>query len=265
MPVALITGEGRLPALLYEHLGDGTLVCELEGHSSGLPDPIVFRLETLGSLIETLVERGVGQVCIAGGIRRPALDPARLDAATTPLVPRMMAALSAGDDAALRTLIEFFEEKGIEVCGAHTLLPGLLPQAGVLTTCEPADRDRSDAERAAAIQRHLAEADLGQACIVAAGQALAVEAVGGTNWMLESISGERRPEAPEGGILFKAPKAGQDRRVDLPVIGRDTVDKARAAGLSGIVIEAGGVMVLDAGAVIAALDEAGMFFWVREP
>lgn len=70
---------------------------------------------------------------------------------------------------------------------------------------------------------------------------------------------------PPGGLLFKAPKPGQDRRIDLPTIGADTVRNAAAAGLEGIVIEAGGVLMLDAEATIDEADENGLFIWIREP
>ena len=58
--------------------------------------------------------------------------------------------------------------------------------------------------------------------------------------------------------------AGQDRRADLPVIGLGTPDAVSAAGLSGIVIEAGGVMVLDRARTVARCDQLGLFLWVRE-
>ena len=66
-------------------------------------------------------------------------------------------------------------------------------------------------------------------------------------------------------MLFKGPKPGQDRRVDLPAIGPDTLRAAAAAGLAGVVVEAGGVMILDHAATVAAADEAGLFLWAREP
>ncbi len=259
---ALIAGQGALPVVLAEAL-EGAIVCEMEGFPSGLPDSVVFRIETLGTLIGTLRARGVTEVCFAGAVRRPPLDPAKVDKATMPLVPRMMAALQQGDDAALRTVIAFFEEAGIAVVGAEALMPELLPDPGVLTAVQPRDRDRADAERAEAIHAALACADVGQGCVVAAGQALAVETLGGTDWMLGTLAGDRRPEGPGGGILFKAPKPQQDRRIDLPVIGPGTVMAAQAAGLSGIVIATGGVMVLDLRATVAAADEAGVFLWVR--
>jgi DUF1009 family protein len=48
------------------------------------------------------------------------------------------------------------------------------------------------------------------------------------------------------GVLVKAPKAGQELRVDMPTIGPDTITGAAAAGLSGIAVATGHVLVLDA-------------------
>jgi molybdenum cofactor synthesis domain-containing protein len=55
---------------------------------------------------------------MAGAIGRPKLDPAMIDAATMPLVPRMMQALGQGDDGALRVVIALFEEAGFALRAA---------------------------------------------------------------------------------------------------------------------------------------------------
>lgn len=263
--LALIAGQGRLPAAIREARPDA-LVAELEGFPSGL-EPVSwrFRIERLGSFLAELKSAGVTDVCFAGAIRRPPLDPSMVDAATIPIVPRMMVALQSGDDAALRTVLDFFEEAGIAVRPAQELAPDLLAQEGILGKVEPSDQDRRDAARAAAIVEALGAADVGQGCVVAGGQALALEAFGGTDWMLASLADDRRPLGPTGGVLYKAPKPGQDRRVDLPAIGPQTVAGAVSAGLSGIVVEAGGVLLLDREDTVAAADEAGLFLWARTP
>ncbi len=79
--------------------------------------------------------------------------------------------------------------------------------------------------------------------------------------MLDFVAGmpvALRPD-PRGarGLLYKAPKAGQDLRVDLPAIGPETVTRATAAGLGGIAWAAGGVMLIDAAATRAAAERAG--------
>jgi DUF1009 family protein len=67
------------------------------------------------------------------------------------------------------------------------------------------------------------------------------------------------------GLLYKAPKPGQDRRVDMPALGPATVVGAAAAGLAGIAFEAGGVLLLDRDKAVAAADAAGLFLWARGP
>ncbi len=261
--LALLAGSGGLPAALAEGLAERPHVCALEGF---LPDRVTpdrtFLLETLGSLIADLRARGITEVCFAGAMQRYPIDPSRIDAATMPLVPVIQRALAASDDNGLKAVIGIFEAAGLMVVGAHQLLPGLLPPEGIATSATPGPRDERDATRAAAILAAISGADIGQSVAVKSGQALAVEGIFGTDWMLGSL--RARPDADDGGgIFFKAPKLDQDRRVDLPTIGPGTVAGVAAAGLSGLVIEAGGVMVLDFDAVARACDAAGLFLWVR--
>jgi DUF1009 family protein len=59
--------------------------------------------------------------------------------------------------------------------------------------------------------------------------------------------------------MVKVPKPGQEQRVDLPTIGPDTVRKAAAAGLAGIAVAAGQVLMAERDATIAAANEHGLF------
>ena len=89
---------------------------------------------------------------------------------------------------------------------------------------------------------------------MASGHVLAVEAFGGTQWMLLSLSELRPADWHEGGVLYKAPKAGQERRVDLPAIGPETMAQAARAGLASVAILHGEVVALDLPDVIAEAD-----------
>lgn len=265
--LALIAGQGRLPGLLAAALdrdGRAFTVAELDGFpAEGMEAHQVrrFRLEQLGTLLRDLVAEGATEVCFAGAVRRPTVDPGAVDAATAPLVPRILAALQSGDDGALRALVAIFEDAGLRVVGATDIAPELLLDAGVPTRAKPQPVHQKDADRAAAVLTALAPLDVGQGCVVSRGQVLAIEALPGTDWMLASLAAGH--DGPRGGLFFKAPKAGQDRRFDLPAIGVQTVQGAAAAGLDGIVIEAGGVLVLDPEAVVAEADARGLFLWVR--
>ena len=255
MSLALIAGRGDLPRAVTLALdGRAWRAFHLEGAESEISDSTAFRIERLGSFVAGLAGDGVTEVCFAGAIDRPRLDPSAVDAATVPLVPRMLRALQSGDDAALRLVLDIFEEAGLAVVAPQDIAPGLVevPETGA-----PSEQDAADIDRARAVHRALSPLDVGQGCVVAGGQVLAVEAMPGTDWMLESLTAF--PERPAGGVLLKASKAGQDRRVDMATIGPGTVGAAAAAGLNGIAVIEGDVLVLDPRAVCARLEETGLF------
>ena len=260
--LALIAGRGGLPGAVVAALPERPLIAALEGF---VPESVTvdetFRIEHLGSFLANLTARGVRDVCFAGAVERPPIDQSQIDAQTMPLVPRIAAAMGQGDDAILRTVIAIFEDAGLTVRGVDEVAPSLLPPAGMLVG-EMTDLARPDIQRACEIHAALGAADVGQALVVHKGQALALEGLFGTDWMLQSLVS--RPDG-RGGILYKAPKAGQDRRIDLPTIGPKTVTGAVAAGLDGIVIEAGGVLLLDLADTLAEARAHGVFVAVEKP
>ena len=60
-------------------------------------------------------------------------------------------------------------------------------------------------------------------------------------------------------MLVKVKKPQQERRVDLPTIGLETVQRAAEAGLAGIAIEAGASLIVNRREVARAADAAGIF------
>ncbi|ETX16632.1 phosphatidate cytidylyltransferase [Roseivivax halodurans JCM 10272] len=256
--LALIAGRGRLPRAVAEAQPEPPLVCALDGHRpEGLTPDLTFRIERLGGLMETLRRRGISRICLCGGVDRPTIRPSAFDWRTLLLVPRIRRALTRGDDGALRSIIALFEERGFTVIAAHEAAPDLLPPAGAPTTVQP--DARAEARLGDGVIAEMGRADLGQACVILGGGVIAREDDSGTDAMLRGLGPDAR-----GGVLYKAPKPDQDRRADLPTIGPETASGAIRAGLRGIVIEAGGVIVLDRAEVIRRLDQAGLWLWVRK-
>lgn len=263
--LALFAGTGALPRHLVGALaaaGKRPIICFMAGFPPDVPqtlERIEFRLEKLGGLLTALRERGVDEVCLAGKVLRPQIDPAEFDDATAPLVARLGAAMQLGDDGTLRALIGIIESFGLRVVAAHAIAPDLLPPEGHLAGPPPSRVQKSDAARGKAHLDKLAAADIGQACVVRDGTVLAMESRLGTDAMLEGLAD---PARAEGAVFCKAPKVGQDRRADLPAIGPETVVSAHAAGIKGIWIEAGGVMCLEMDRLKAEADSCGISVWV---
>lgn len=268
MTTALIAGRGALPSALVAALGDATpFVAALDG---SLPDTLVpdlvFRIERLVPFLRALHDREVFRVIFAGATTRPRLDPSLVDPQTALLVPRLMAAMAQGDDATLREVIAVFEEDGFTVHGVGDVAPNLIPGPGVLCGA-PSPQDLRDADRAAVIVAALGGVDVGQGAVVQQGLCLAVEALPGTDAMLRAVAGlgdGLRPDPAMGrGVIYKAPKPGQDLRIDLPTIGPATVVSADAAGLGGVAWAAGGVICLELAGMQAEAAARGLFLWAR--
>jgi DUF1009 family protein len=67
------------------------------------------------------------------------------------------------------------------------------------------------------------------------------------------------------GVLVKAAKRDQDRRIDLPSIGPQTVEEAARAGLAGIAVVAGSTVIAEPERIGATADRARLFILgVRE-
>ena len=262
--LALIAGRGALPLALVQALATRPYICALDGFApDGLTPDLTFRIERLVPFLRHLNEHGITRVAFAGAVTRPPLDPALFDAATAQLVPQLLAAFAAGDDATLRAILVMFEDFGIAVEGIETLAPQLLPKAGVLAGELPALAE-ADAARAEAVVAALGAVDVGQGAVVAGGLCLAVEALPGTDIMLAQVAALPEALRPRHrGVFYKAAKPGQDRRVDLPTIGPATVRAVAAAGLGGIAFQAGSVICLDLPRMQAIARESGLFLWAR--
>lgn len=272
--LCIVAGGGRLPAALAAALAaagePAPLVAAVAGFPpEGLAGDLTLRLERLVPFFDHLLDQGIDRVILAGAVRRPRLDPEAFDPATAALVPELLAAMQAGDDATLRAIAGLFEEAGLAMVGVEEIAPALVPGAGILTAGAPTATDRRDAARAAGIVAALGTVDVGQGSVVAQGLCLAVEALPGTDAMLDAVAaiapGLRPDPAAGKGVFYKAPKPGQDRRMDLPALGPETVRRAATAGLAGIAWEAGGVILLDRAEAVAAAEAAGLFLWAREP
>jgi DUF1009 family protein len=216
-----------------------------------------------GRAFKSLRREGVTDILLAGKVDRPDFSSLKLDMKGLALLPRALKAARQGDDALLRFLVAMFEEEGFRAIGVAEAAPGLVCGEGVLGRHTPDDAHRADMERGFAIVKALGALDVGQAAVVCEGLALAVEAAEGTDRMIERIATLRQAlrgtPRQRRGVLVKALKPTQDAKTDMPVIGVATVERAAAAGLAGIGLEAGGALIVDKALVAAKADALGLF------
>jgi len=111
--------------------------------------------------------------------------------------------------------------------------------------------------------RAIGALDAGQAAVVVGGRVIALEGAEGTDTMLLRVAEVRAAGRARwdgrAGVLAKRPKPQQDLRVDMPTIGPNTVRAAADAGLAGIAVAAGKVMIPDRPETVRAADATGLF------
>ena len=265
--VAIIAGGGALPrdlAAAMARAGKPHFVIAVRGACGdwvrGYPHR-ELAMGQIGALFETIAAEGCDAVAFAGSMGRPSAGGLRFDWGGVKVAPRILRLLGQGDDALLRGVAQIFEEKGVAVAAPQAYLTELLAAAGAMTKTPPHAEAAAEARFAARMVAALGPYDVGQAVVVAGGRCLAIEAAEGTQAMLERVAAlhpSRRGDRPSG-LLFKAPKPGQDPRFDLPAIGPDTIAQAAAAGLRGVAVAAGEVFLLDRAETLARAEAAGLY------
>ena len=262
-PLGILAGGGTLPRRVAEAArsqGRSVFIVAFAGqHDSatveGFPH-IALRIGEAGRIIAELKKAGVVDLVMAGGVRRPSLSELGLDWRGIQLFAKIGAG-ALGDDGLLAGIGRELEREGFRVVGPNEILSDGTVAAGVLGCHEPDAQADADIAHGLKVARMLGAADIGQAVVVQQGLVLGVEAIEGTDALLARVGPLRRNGL--GGVMVKVAKPQQDRRVDLPTIGPATVDRAAAAGLRGVAIEAGATIVLDRAETVAAADAAGLF------
>jgi DUF1009 family protein len=263
--LGLVAGSGDLPRLIAEDCalrGEAYVVVRFEAEAAPWADAhpgAVVPHEKPGRLLAVLREAGCDRVVFAGAMTRPQLRFRKFDLKAMMLAPRVLRLLRKRDDAMLRGFADILEKEGFRIVGAHERLGELLAPAGVLGRVRPSDADCADVAKAADAVRALGADDRGQAAVAAGGECLGEEDIEGTDALLRRVA----RHGAHSGVLYKAPKPRQDWRLDLPAIGPETVRNAAAAGLAGIAVEAGGVLVLGLEETVAEADRLGLFLLGR--
>lgn len=261
--LGVLAGGGQLPVRVIEACrasGRDFFVLAFEGHT----DPATVtdtphawvRLGAVGEALRRLHEAKVEEVVLAGPVKRPSFDDLRPDWRGAMFLAKV-GARAFGDDGLLSAVVKELEAEGFRVVGADDVFGHLRTPAGPCGRLTPNAAAETDIARGIEVLKALGPLDVGQAVVVQQGVVLGIEAIEGTDALLERCVALRR--TGRGGVLVKIAKPGQERRVDLPTIGPGTIRRAVAAGLAGIALETGQSLIIDRAAVVRAADEAELF------
>ncbi|MGE0629945.1 MAG: LpxI family protein [Hyphomicrobiaceae bacterium] len=263
-PLGILAGGSAVPMELADAVirrGRSVHIVGIEGEAeagiAGYPHTWV-NWGGIGAMISALQAARCRQLVIVGRVCRPNLLALRPDFGFWRSIPALLPFLKGGDDTILRLVVGFFERHGLEVIGAHEAAPELLATPGPLGRHMPSREQLAEASYAASALRLIGPFDAAQAAVVGAGGLVAIEGADGTDAMLRRLADRPRLDAA-GSVLVKLPKPAQERRIDMPAIGPDTVLRAAEAGLAGIAVGAGATLVAERADVVREADAGGLF------
>jgi UDP-2,3-diacylglucosamine hydrolase len=202
-------------------------------------------LGQLGKLIKTFKQEGVNQAIMAGQVKHKQIFSSIVP--DLKMIQLLASLVTKNTDSLIGAVARVLETEGIHLMDSTVFLRPLLPEPGVLTRRAPSPDEQRDLDYGYKVARELGRLDVGQSVVVCDGACVALEAMEGTDAVVERafslVNG--RPLR-----LIKLAKPNQDLRFDVPVIGPSTA----RMNVTAVAIEARKTLMIDREEIIREAD-----------
>lgn len=244
--IALLAGGGLLPKLCAEGTSHNLMAVTFtgqpqpEGFPVGVPTQKV-PLGAIGKTLSILKKENVSHVLLVGHLEKTSLFNLKPDLRGLQFLAKHAL---WHDDALLTSLTELLENEGFGVLSVKDILPKLLAPKGTLSTVKPSKKDISDITLGLNMLNAMSALDVGQSIIIKHGVVLGIEAIEGTQNLIQRCA-SLRGEGNTGGILIKAAKAQQTDKADIPTVGAKTMQLLTEHNYAGLALKANQTLLLE--------------------
>lgn len=272
-PIGIIAGAGRFPFLVAEgarRAGRPVVIVGLRG----LADPALrdhadrffwSGIVRLGRWIRVFRRCHVREAIMAGSVRKS-------DMYTRFRLVRFLPDWSSirlwffevadrRNDTVLRATADHMKRKGITLTSSVQYCEDHMAPGGVLTQRQPSPAQQRDIDFGWPIAKEMGRLDIGQSIAVKEQEVIAVEAIEGTDRMIERAGQLCRHG---GWMLIKVAKPNQDPRFDVPTVGPETIENLHRHGASALVVEAARTLMVDREELVRRADRLGIVVVGRE-
>ena len=254
----LIAGNGSFPFMVLQSARQQSIevvVAAIKEETS--PDiescgyPVHWLgLGELGKLIKLFRNSGVRRAIMAGQVKHVQIFGSSFPDLT---MIRLLAGLKhKNTDSLIGGVARVLEEAGISLVDSTTLLKPHMVSEGILTRRGLRDSEKSDVEYGRPIAQRIASMDIGQTVAVRDRAVVAVEAMEGTDAVIQRAGNLVHKKSI---TIIKVSKPNQDMRFDIPVVGLSTIKNMVAFGATALVIDAQRTLVLDKEEIVKEADK----------
>lgn len=257
MKYGLIAGNGNFPFLVLEgarKAGESLAVAAIKEETDKRIEQIADKhiwvgIGQLGKMISFFKKEGVSRVIMAGQVKHVQIFSSALP--DLRMIKMLFGLKQRNTDALIGAVANELAKDGIELIDSTFFIQDNLAQEGVLTRRKPDETERGNIEYGLHIANEIARLDLGQTIVVRAKACVAVEAMEGTDAVIE-----RAGKLAKGKLtVVKVAKPNQDMRFDVPVVGVPTIRTMIAAGATCLCLTPNKTLIFDRAEMIKLADE----------
>ena len=235
--IGLIFGETEFPKYIYRKIKNKKkyTIIDLTNNNFFKKDKNSHKVSIgqFGKIVSILKENNCKKVLFAGKVNKPKFSKLKLDFKGAYYISKIIKKSKFGDAAILKEIINIFKKEGIKTISSTFFTPELNFSRGNYTKYKPDDEDRRNIKNAIKFLNKSKPYSHIQAA-VGRNNSVIFEKRKGTQDMLRRI---KKNKNISNGVLVKFPKKKQDKRLDLPTVGLNTLKQCNLAGLKGIVLK----------------------------
>ena len=253
MKFGLIAGNGNFPFLVVEGartVGHSLSIVAINEETDKRIEEVANKviwvgIGKLGKMISFFKKQGVSKVMMAGQVKHVQIFSGALP--DMKMIKMLWNLPQRNTDSLIGGIADEMAKSGIELIDSTYFVRDYLAPNEVLTKRKPNETERGNIEYGLKIANEIARLDLGQTIAVRAKACVAIEAMEGTDAVIE-----RAGKLAKGKLtVVKVAKPNQDMRFDVPVVGVPTIKKMAEAGATCLCLTAGKTLIFEREEMVA--------------
>ena len=261
--IGIISGGGKLPVLIGKNLIEQNyevifFVIEdtFNKNIYSNLNTIEIKLNSIKKIFNQLKENNIKKIVLAGNIIRPSLKDINFDFETLNFAKKLFLS-KKGDNDLLISITNLFQNKGFEYLDWKIYCSELFSNKKNLTIIKPSKEASLNLDKALKVFKNYGQLDIGQSIVIQNEIVLGLEAAEGTNNLILRCSDLKKNG--DKGILFKASKYNQSNILDIPTIGKETLNLLIKNDYEGIFIEKNKCIIIDKKETINLANKNNLF------
>lgn len=258
--IGLIVGKGNLPYYFikqaeskgYEVFPIGlfeTINENIKNHNNF----VKMNIGEIGKIISYLLLNNASNLMMLGKVEKSLIfADVELDHVFEGLMKNLP---DQKDETILMGIMGILKINGIDILPQNYLMDELLAKEGVYTETNSMTEDEETIKIGIEAAKAITAIDAGQTVVVKEGTVVSMEAMEGTDKTIKRA----HEYAGDNCIVVKMARPKQDFKMDIPVIGLETLKSAITVNAKGLVIEAEKMLFVEQNEVIKLANEKGMF------